>query len=106
MRFLSVQLEAYLADDHWLVNAQRANGLAQKLANGLRGAKGVSIAHPVEANAVFTRMPEAMAKKLRAAGAVFYDWGVSDDGSVLARLMLSFATPDEDVTRLLALMNG
>jgi threonine aldolase len=51
-------------------------------------------------------MPEALAKKLRAAGVVFYDWGVSDDGTVLGRLMLSFATPDEHVDRLIALAAG
>src|SRR6185295_13720713 len=32
MRFVSAQLEAYLADGHWLDNARRANLLAQRLA--------------------------------------------------------------------------
>lgn len=101
MRFVSAQLDAYLDADHWLDNARRANGLAQRLAQGLARAKDVSIAHPVQANAVFARMPEAIAKKLRAAGALFYDWGLPEDGHVLARLMLSFATPDEDVAKLI-----
>jgi threonine aldolase len=103
MRFVSAQLDAYLANDHWLANARRANGLAQRLAQGLAQAGGVEIAHPVSANAVFARMPQALAAKLRAAGAVFYDWGVPQDGRVLARLMLSFATPEEDVARLIEL---
>ncbi|HJW41950.1 MAG TPA: low specificity L-threonine aldolase [Rhizomicrobium sp.] len=101
MRFVSAQLDAYLADGHWLANARRANGLAQRLAQGLARAKAVTVAHPVSANAVFARMPEGLATKLRAAGAVFYDWGAPKDGEVLARLMLSFATPDEDVARFL-----
>jgi len=48
-------------------------------------------------------MPSALAAKLRAAGAVFYDWGAPEDGRVLARLMLSFATPEADVARLIEL---
>ncbi len=103
MRFVSAQLDAYLAEDHWLANARRANGLAQRLAQGLAQAGSVEIAHPVGANAVFARMPAALAAKLRAAGAVFYDWGVPEDGRVLARLMLSFATPEADVVRLIEL---
>jgi threonine aldolase len=103
MRFVSAQLEAYLADDHWLANARRANGLAQRLAQGLAQAGGIEIAHPVSANAVFARMPAEKARKLRAAGARFYDWGAPQNGSVLARLMLSFATPESDVAGFIEL---
>jgi threonine aldolase len=103
MRFVSAQLEAYLADDLWLANARRANALAQRLAQGLAQAGDVTIAHPVAANAVFARMPQALAARLRAAGVVFYDWGVPDGGQVLVRLMLSFATPEDDVARLIEL---
>jgi threonine aldolase len=107
MRFVSAQLEAYLADDLWLKNARRANGLAQRLAQGLARAGAVGIAHPVAANAVFARMPETLARKLRAAGALFYDWGApGDDGQVLARLMLSFATPEADVAKFIELAGG
>ena len=103
LRFVSAQLEAYLANDLWLENARRANHLAQRLAQGLTEAGSVEIAHPVSANAVFARMPAALAAKLRAAGASFYDWGVPEEGRILARLMLSFATPEADVARLIAL---
>jgi threonine aldolase len=103
MRFISAQLEAYLANDHWLANARRANALAQRLAQGLAQVPGIEVAHPVAANAVFARMSTALAAKLRAGGATFYDWGVPQDGRVLARLMLSFATPEEDVARLIEL---
>src|SRR5690606_30773414 len=36
MRFLSAQLEAYLADGLWLRNAAHANAMAARLASGLR----------------------------------------------------------------------
>ena len=103
MRFVSVQLEAYLKNGHWLASARHANGLAQRLAQGLAQAGAIEIEHPVSANAVFARMPDALAKKLRKNGVQFYDWGVPSKGRTLARLMLSFATPEEDVTRLIEL---
>ena len=103
MRFLSVQLEAYLKDDLWLANARRANLLAQRLAQGLAQAGSITIAHPVSANAVFAHMPDALAAKLRKNGAVFFDWGVASGGVTLARLMLSFATPEDDVARLITI---
>ncbi|HEY4940576.1 MAG TPA: low specificity L-threonine aldolase [Rhizomicrobium sp.] len=103
MRFVSAQLEAYLANDHWLANARHANALARRLVQGLAQAGGIEIAHAVSANAVFASMPAALAAKLRAAGVQFYDWGVPQDGKVLARLMLSFATPEADIARLIEL---
>ncbi len=99
MRFVSVQLEAYLKDGHWLANARRANLLAQRLAQGLSQVPAIEIVYPVAANAVFARMPAELAVRLRNKGAHFYDWGVSGGGSTLARLMLSFATPDDAVAR-------
>jgi threonine aldolase len=103
MRFLSIQLEAYLKDGHWLASARRANHLAQRLAQGLSQAGAIEIVHPVSANAVFARMPETLARKLRKNGVDFYDWGVPSGGKTLARLMLSFATPEQDVARLIEL---
>jgi threonine aldolase len=103
MRFVSVQLEAYLEDGLWLGNARRANMLAKRLAQGLAQNKAIEIAHPVSANAVFAKMPDILAAKLRQNGVLFYDWGTPKDGRTLARLMLSFATPEESVTRLIEL---
>jgi threonine aldolase len=48
-------------------------------------------------------MPETLARKLRKNGVDFYDWGVPSGGKTLARLMLSFATPEHDVARLIEL---
>jgi threonine aldolase len=103
MRFVSVQLEAYLKDEHWLANARRANMLAKRLAQGLAHNSAIEIAHPVSANAVFAWMPDGLAAKLRKNGVQFYDWDRPGAGRTLARLMLSFATPEESVTRLIEL---
>lgn len=101
MRFVSAQLEAYLADDLWLRLAARSNALAARLADGLARISGAEIANPVEANAVFARLPDAAIAHLRAAGAQFYDWEVSANGKTLVRLVLSFATPEDEIARFL-----
>jgi threonine aldolase len=101
-RFVSAQLEAYLADGLWLRNAARANALAARLAQGL----GVETAYPVEANEVFARLPDATVARLRTGGALFYDWEKPKDGRTLVRLVTSFATRDEDVERFIALARG
>ncbi|HUJ02201.1 MAG TPA: low specificity L-threonine aldolase [Rhizomicrobium sp.] len=101
MRFVSAQLEAYLAHDLWLKLAAKSNALAERLAEGIARIDGAEIANPVEANAVFARLPDALVARLRAGGAQFYDWEPSCNGKTLIRLVLSFATPDADVTRFL-----
>lgn len=101
MRFVSAQLEAYLANGHWLDNARRANRLAARLADGLRGVAGVEIVHRVEANIVFATVPDELAARLRRAGATFYDWTPSKRGRTLIRLVTSFATPEEDVANFI-----
>ena len=99
MRFLSAQLLGYLKDELWLDLARRANGAALRLGHALETIPGVEIAYPVEANAVFARVPNEMAARLREVGARFYDWAPAGDGRTLIRLVCSFATSDEDVMR-------
>jgi threonine aldolase len=101
MRFISAQLVSYLEDGRWLATAARANALAMKLANGFAKIPGAELAHPVEANAVFVRLPDKTVARLRAAGAIFYDWTPPEQGRTLIRLVCSFATPEDDIARLL-----
>lgn len=106
MRFISAQLLAYLENGLWLANAARANAIASRLAEGLAKIPGVTLAHPVEANAVFAWMPASLAKSLHDAGARFYDWETAPDGKVMARLVCSFATPETDVAKFLSIAAG
>ncbi|HEX3109180.1 MAG TPA: low specificity L-threonine aldolase [Thermoanaerobaculia bacterium] len=89
MRFISAQLDAYLADDLWLRNARHANAMAQRLARGLK------TIHPVEANVVFARFPLAQAAALRAQGFRFGDWPIFGDDA--HRLVTAFDTTEEEV---------
>ena len=100
MRFVSVQLEAYLADDLWLRNAAHANAMARRLADGLAALDGVRLAHPVEANEVFPILPEGVIAGLEAEGFGFYRWG--DAQATTIRLVSAFDTKADDVDALIA----
>ena len=68
-RFLSAQMEAYLADDLWLRLAGQANARAADLARGIAALPGARLLHPVEANMVFAAWPRSGHRAARAAGA-------------------------------------
>jgi threonine aldolase len=119
-RYLGAQMLAYLKNDLWLENARAANGLAAQLADGLRKFKNIRVPNPVQANEVFAVMPRTLNDRLAmpralddvvvAQGARFYDWmpdslgdGISDD-EIFVRFVLSYATPEPDVRKLLALI--
>ena len=92
MRFLSAQFVALLDDELWRGNAAHANRLARRLADAVEPAAGLSLAHPVEANAVFAALPEAAAERLRGTYA-FATWARPST----VRWMTSWATTDADV---------
>jgi threonine aldolase len=99
MRFLSAQLETYLADDLWLRNARHANAMAARLAEGLAAIPGVHLTHPVEANELFPSMPTPIRDGLRKDGFEFYDW--PDAGPDGVRLICAFESREEDVEAFL-----
>ncbi len=99
MRFISAQLEAYLSDELWLRNARRANAMAARLAAGLAALPGVSLAHPVEANELFVRLPAGVAQGLMAEGHRFYPWGPEESGEY--RLVTAFSTAEGEVDTFL-----
>ncbi|MGJ3243303.1 MAG: threonine aldolase family protein [Opitutales bacterium] len=98
MRFLSAGWLGLLENDVWLRNARQANRAAQRLAAGLSGIDSLELAFPVEANAVFVRMPAATAAALHHRG-----WHVYPFTDVNAwRFMCSWCTDDAAVDALLA----
>jgi threonine aldolase len=97
MRFISSQLDALLREDLWLRNATAANAAAERLAVALTAIDGVELAHPVQANGVFARLPAAAIEQLEHdedGTRAFYVW---DAPSRTARLMCSWDTSDADV---------
>jgi threonine aldolase len=98
MRFVSVQLEALLARDLWLRNARHSNEMAQRLAEGVRAVHGVEILYPVQANAVFARLPHDVSERLQQRFR-FYFW---DEAAGDVRWMCAFDTREEDVDTFVA----
>jgi len=94
MRFLSAPWVGMLQNNAWLRHASRANAMAKRLEAGIRGLPTVEIAHPVQTNSVFARLPETVAKAMYERGWKFYTHvGAADE----ARLMCSWDTTEGDV---------
>jgi threonine aldolase len=74
-RFVSAQLERYLADDRWLERARRANELAAGLARRLTAIAGVVLVAPVQVNMLFLRMPDAAVAALDRGPFHYYKLG-------------------------------
>ena len=99
MRFLSAPWTGVLQDGAWLRHAQQANAMAQRLEAGLRGLTGVEIAHAVQTNVVFARLPGPAVKAMHEEGWKFY---THVGGAGEARLMCSWDTKSEDVDAFVA----
>ena len=104
-------MKRYFEDDLWLETARHANAMATALAErDCRLGRARLHARP-QANEVFAILANTDIERLRAAGAVFYDWHAPSDGSVkdgetMIRLVTSFATRPEDASSFIATLNA
>src|SRR5437764_2110418 len=99
-RFLAAQWVGLLNNEVWLRNARHANAMASKLADRLSAEAKIEIVLPVEANALFVRMREPLARDLNSRGWHFYKFVEPD----IYRLMCSWATNDAEIDRFLGEM--
>lgn len=93
MRYMAVQMEAFLTNDLWKKNAEHANRMARILEKEIRKIPKVKIVYPVEANGVFAQLPPAAVEKIRERY-FFYVWNEEES---VARWMCSFDTTEDDV---------
>src|SRR6185295_13732647 len=100
MRFLSVQLEAYVANDLWLQNARHANLMARRVRDGLAAIPGMRFRGPTEINFVLVALPQPVWDGLVAEGYSFSRRGAPSEGVV--RIACAFDTPVEAVDALIA----
>jgi threonine aldolase len=98
MRYLTAPWVGLLEDGSWLANARRANAAAARLEQGFHAIPGIEVVGQRQANAVFVRLPDALAESLRAKGWKFYNF----IGAAACRFMCSWAVTDADVDALLA----
>ena len=102
MRFVSAQFEALLEGDLWVENGRRANDMAQRLLQTIRVLPAVEVVYPVQANAVFARIPpETIATLQRET--FFWPW---DERTGVVRWMCAFDTEAEDITRFVATLSS
>ncbi|BDQ38877.1 threonine aldolase [Pseudodesulfovibrio nedwellii] len=98
MRFVSAQLERYLADDLWLENARHANAMAKRLAEKAGAIDGVTIKGSVDCNAMFASIPPEATEILHEKY-YFYVW---DEHDHTVRWMTSWATTEAMVDEFVA----
>ena len=100
MRFLSVQLEAFIANDLWLRNARHANAMAQRVREGLAKIPGVRFRGPTEINFALVSLPQPVWDGLVAEGYSFSRRGAPSEGII--RIACAFDTTEEAVDALVA----
>jgi threonine aldolase len=74
-RFISAQLERYLADDRWLQRARSSNAHAARLAQRLHAIDGVELIGEVQVNMLFARLPAAAVEALDRGPFRYYKLG-------------------------------
>jgi threonine aldolase len=102
MRFIAAQFSALFGGDLWFELADSANKMARYLESRLTELSDIEVVHPVEANAVFARVPRERTKVAQAER-FFYVW---DEKESVVRLMSSFDTTEEDVDALVLALQG
>jgi len=100
-RFLAAPLLGMLESNAWEDGAAHANRMAARLAEGIATRSPYVLAHPVEANAVFVRMPVKAHARLNEVGWACYRF---DDGSV--RFVCSWATEEAAVDEIIEAIAG
>lgn len=111
-RLIGAQFEGLLANGHWLDLARHANAMAAKLASAIETSSQARLAWPCQANEVFPILSASLQERLKAAGVGFLTWsdralpaGVAlAEGEIVGRFVMSFATPEAQVDRLIALL--
>ena len=108
-RFLSAQMEGYLAGGQWLASAEAANAMGARLAQGLAQSPDADLLHPVEANMLFVSITRAAHRRLVEAGAQYYmtledlEGGTPDD-LIPTRLVTNWSTTEAEVDQFLETM--
>lgn len=111
-RLFGAQFVAWLQNDHWLELAQAANHTAGLLRNGIANAQSIRLAFDTQSNESFVILEKRLYDELLARGASMYSWYVDalpdgvvlSEGEVLARMVTSFATREEEIHHFLTLV--
>ncbi|RAI01754.1 low specificity L-threonine aldolase [Acuticoccus sediminis] len=101
MRFVSAQLDAYVADGLWLNLAGHANKMAARLAGGMRSIDGIALLYPVDINEIFCRVDEVLSSRLDAANVGFFDRG---EGEI--RMVTAFSNTADEMDEIINILHS
>lgn len=98
MRFIAAQFSALLEGDLWQRSASHANHMAALLEAQIRDVRGLELDTPVQANALFPKIPKAWVPELQQEFA-FYVWksGSTHDQ---VRWMTSWETQESEIRHM------
>ena len=102
MRFIAAQYTAYLTNDLWLRNAQRANEMTALLHQQIQKIPPIQITQKVESNAIFATLPKNCIPELQKQF-FFYVWNEAINE---VRWMTSFDTTPEDINQFTAFIQS
>ena len=109
LRYLSAQMQGYLANDLWLQTARTANDNCARLTAGLRAA-GVAFDYEPQANMIFCQMTRGTHRRLHDAGAMYYLLAGSlegpDDELLPARLVCDWSIAHELIDQFIHIVQG
>ena len=109
LRYLSAQMQGYLANDLWLQTARTANDNCARLTAGLRAA-GVTFDYEPQANMIFCQMTRGTHRRLHDAGAMYYLLAGSlegpDDELLPARLVCDWSITHELIDQFIHIVQG
>jgi threonine aldolase len=100
-RFMAAQFQALLTADLWQQVCRHAHHMAMTLACEIAKLPAMQVMYPVQANAVFVRIPRQWVKQLRRQH-FFYVW--QNDPTVI-RLMTTFDTELAEIEAFVAACN-
>ena len=89
MRLLSAQMDAYLSNELWRVNAEHANAMAARMRDGIASLRSFEFPYTDGANMLFPKLPMTLHQALNDEGFIFYG-GRWEEG--VARLVTAFNT--------------
>ena len=100
MRFVSAQLEAYIAKDVWMRNARHANAMAAQLSKGMTAIDGIELAFPTQSNEIFAHMSRRVIERLAEAGYIVTEGEL--DETAPPRFVTAWNTQEAEVEAFLA----
>lgn len=100
MRFLSAPWVGLFSEGAWLRHARHANQAATALAEAFQAIPEINILAPVQANAVFVKMPKGVPQHLQSRGWKFYSFIGGG-----ARFMCSWRTQQSEIDALISDLN-